>query len=67
MIVTLEDGFLTVNRFWPAGCRLIPEGPSGFRLQAASRRIEFEVDAAGMATGLTYVLPDESHPYRKTG
>jgi hypothetical protein len=67
LIVRLEDGFLTINRFWPAGCRLIPEGHNAFRLQAASREIIFEVNDEGDVTGVTYVLPDETRRYRKIG
>jgi hypothetical protein len=67
LIVRLEDGFLTINRFWPAGCRLIPEETGRFRLQAASREIVFDMDANGRVLGLTYVLPNATHRYRKVG
>jgi hypothetical protein len=67
LVVRLEDGFLAINRFWPAGCRLIPEGGRRFRLQAASREIIFDVDADGQVLGLTYVLPNARHWYRRVG
>jgi hypothetical protein len=37
LIVTLKEGALFINRFWPTGCRLVPEGATDFRLAAASR------------------------------
>lgn len=67
MIVTLADGFLTINRFWPNGCRLIRDGLHAFRLQAASRTIVFDVDEEGKVTGLAYVLPNAVHRYYKSG
>lgn len=65
LIVTLKEGALFINRFWPTDCRLVPEGATDFRLAAASRRIQFKTDAAGDVVGLTYTLPNAVHRYQK--
>jgi len=65
LIVTLTDGALVINRFWPNGCRLVPVGLARFRLEAASRTITFETDETGSVVGLTYVLPNAVHHYQK--
>lgn len=65
LTVNVEDGLLQVDSYWPGGAVLVPEGPDRFRLQATSRAITFERDAAGRVTALRYLIRRREYSYRR--
>jgi hypothetical protein len=54
LVISLVDGALWINTYWPNGCPLIPESITQFRLQNISHRIEFEKRPHGPPRWLTY-------------
>lgn len=54
LVISLVDGALWINTYWPSGCPLIPESITQFRLQNISHLIEFEKRPHGPSRWLTY-------------
>jgi hypothetical protein len=64
--IRLDAGGLVINTYWPNGCRLIPEGPTEFRLQSTNRRVAFETQPHVAPRSLTYTHSGQVHHYDKT-
>jgi thymidylate kinase len=63
--ITLVDGHLVVDTYWPGGTRLRPEGEGRFRLESTNRHLVFRLDTARQPRGLTYTLAGKVEHFRR--
>lgn len=62
--VTLRDGRLHIDTYWPAGCPLLSEAPDRFRLANTSHVVHFR-RLDGAVAGLIYTYPGTERWYEK--
>jgi thymidylate kinase len=64
--ISLIEGGLFINTYWPGGARLLPEAEARFYLEGTNRTIVFEVQADGQVAGLQYRYGETTHHYVKS-
>lgn len=64
LVVSVRDGGLHIDAYWPAGCRLIPEAPDRFRLENTSRVVHFHRGGDAI-DGFVYAYRDRDRWYDK--
>jgi hypothetical protein len=65
LIISMQEGKLWVNEYWPNGCPLLAKGDSHFRLENTSYRIHFDRGPDEEVVSIHYSMGDNHYRFVK--
>ena len=63
--ISLRDGHLVVDAYWPIGCPLVPQSKGQFRLKDTSYGINFDTSNPEASASLVYDTGTEKNVYER--